>query len=337
MDTEWCIYLNSSNPITISIDHDLVEIPEFTAVFKDEFDIIFRNNFTSVGNQGIIKVNDVQYSSPTQEFQVTEENTIEGEAINQTYNGIYYTFDYWSDGSTNYQNRIETFEPDDHTTYTAYFEGNPLKVENFTFVCDVGDPIEFEWDEHPNSNVNYQIWMQVKPQGGPLGDPQLIGTLQHGTTTYTDDLYEKSSTYVYLLWYDVRAYYTVEQTTASEEWYSVYGRIHFKNGIVSDLSPVPEEFSITNFPNPFNPETVIQYAIPEKSLVRIEIYDISGRTIKSLVEEQTPAGVHQLKWDGRNDFGNQVSSGVYFYQIQAVPNTGSGGIYNETRKMMLLR
>jgi photosystem II stability/assembly factor-like uncharacterized protein len=80
-----------------------------------------------------------------------------------------------------------------------------------------------------------------------------------------------------------------------------------------------------NYPNPFNALTTIQYALPEASTVTIEIYDILGRKIETLVQREQQVGYHQVVWDAKD-----VSSGMYFYRIQA-------GDYAETRKMVLLK
>ena len=98
-------------------------------------------------------------------------------------------------------------------------------------------------------------------------------------------------------------------------------------GIDDDKEPeVPIRFGLSqNFPNPFNASTIIQYSIPTASNVTIEIYDILGRKVETLVQGEQPAGYHQVRWDA-----NDHSSGMYFYRIQA-------GEYTKTRKMVLLK
>lgn len=71
-----------------------------------------------------------------------------------------------------------------------------------------------------------------------------------------------------------------------------------------------------NYPNPFNPETTIQYTIPQDSKVTINIYNMLGQQIRNLVETHQRAGNFQITWDGRNDAGIAVSSGIYFYVLQ---------------------
>ena len=89
---------------------------------------------------------------------------------------------------------------------------------------------------------------------------------------------------------------------------------------------LPIEYSIhQNYPNPFNAMTVIRYSLPEPSNVIIAIYDVLGRRVETLIQEEKPAGYHQITWDASDH-----SSGMYFYRIQA-------GDHSETRKMLLLK
>jgi flagellar hook assembly protein FlgD len=102
------------------------------------------------------------------------------------------------------------------------------------------------------------------------------------------------------------------------------------NNIVSvdDEEIIPNEFSLTAYPNPFNPSTTIRFSTPpatspltkgrnEVGLVTLKIYDILGNEVATLVNEEKPAGVHEVIWNGENSFGKNVSSGIYFARIQA--------------------
>ena len=72
-----------------------------------------------------------------------------------------------------------------------------------------------------------------------------------------------------------------------------------------------------NYPNPFNPSTTIRYAIPNVSYVSLRIYDILGREVKTLVNSEQNIGNHSVQWNGDNNYGNKVSSGIYLYKIEA--------------------
>lgn len=71
-----------------------------------------------------------------------------------------------------------------------------------------------------------------------------------------------------------------------------------------------------NYPNPFNPSTTIQYEIPQLGEVSIDIYDIQGRNIRSLIKKRHDAGTYSILWDSRNYNGEKVATGTYFYQLK---------------------
>ena len=93
----------------------------------------------------------------------------------------------------------------------------------------------------------------------------------------------------------------------------------------------PLVFSLSqNAPNPFNPETIISYSLPQSEQVKLVIYNVLGQEIRTLVNAFKPAGRYRVVWNSKDDFGRSVSSGVYFYQITA-------GEFLDTRKMLILK
>ena len=98
-----------------------------------------------------------------------------------------------------------------------------------------------------------------------------------------------------------------------------------------DGADIPEVFALhQNYPNPFNPTTQIKYDLPEDALVNITIYDVMGRSIRSLVNNQQKAGYRSIQWNATNNLGEPVSAGMYIYMIQA-------GEFRQVRKMVLLK
>jgi len=99
---------------------------------------------------------------------------------------------------------------------------------------------------------------------------------------------------------------------------------------VTQTGIIPKTIKLLeNYPNPFNPETVIRFELPKISLVTIQVYNTLGQKIRTLISEQRPAGIHIIKWDGKDDHGSSVSSGVYFYSMET-------GDFRQVRKMVLL-
>jgi hypothetical protein len=80
---------------------------------------------------------------------------------------------------------------------------------------------------------------------------------------------------------------------------------------------MPTQFALRqNYPNPFNPQTAIAYSLPQEGNVRLVIYNMLGQMVRKLVDENQAAGHKRILWDGNNEFGVRVSSGVYFYRIE---------------------
>ena len=96
-----------------------------------------------------------------------------------------------------------------------------------------------------------------------------------------------------------------------------------------DFQPVSYNL-FQNYPNPFNPTTVISYSIPKSSNVTLKIYDILGREVKTLVSTEQVNGLHSVQWNGDNNYGARVSSGIYLYRIEA-------GDFIQTKKMLLIK
>jgi len=97
------------------------------------------------------------------------------------------------------------------------------------------------------------------------------------------------------------------------------------------FSLIPTEYALDhNFPNPFNPETTLRYAIPNAGQVTLSIYNVLGQEVVKLVNAEQMPGFYTVRWNGKNELGHNVASGVYMYRIQA-------GDFNQTHKMMLLK
>ena len=102
-------------------------------------------------------------------------------------------------------------------------------------------------------------------------------------------------------------------------------------GITPISGEIPVRFELTqNYPNPFNPTTKFKFSLPKFSEVKIVVYDIMGREVKTLINEKLETGKYEVDWNGTNGLGNTVSSGIYFYRIVA-------GDFVESKKMIMLK
>ena len=99
--------------------------------------------------------------------------------------------------------------------------------------------------------------------------------------------------------------------------------------ITEQILPITYEL-YNPYPNPFNPVTTLRYDLPEDALVNITIYDMMGRVVKTLINDQQTAGYRSIQWNATNNAGSPVSAGIYLYIIQA-------GDFRQTKKMVLLK
>lgn len=114
---------------------------------------------------------------------------------------------------------------------------------------------------------------------------------------------------------------------STRTWYSYEG---LELTTESDAG-IPTDFSLKqNYPNPFNPSTTITFDLSQDANVKISIYDMAGRLIKELVNQTMTVGSKTIVWNGKDEIGNLVNGGVYFYNLQT-------GDYNQTKKMVLLK
>jgi hypothetical protein len=94
---------------------------------------------------------------------------------------------------------------------------------------------------------------------------------------------------------------------------------------------VPVRYALyANYPNPFNPHTIIQYDLPENTKVTLEIYNVLGQKVRTLVDAHQAAGSQAITWNGQNDSGQMVDSGIYFYRIKTLK-------FQQSRKMAIIR
>lgn len=126
------------------------------------------------------------------------------------------------------------------------------------------------------------------------------------------------------LWWRVRGNYPCEGV-----WSNIfeYTEVNEEN----QTTDLPNSFSLShNYPNPFNPETRIDYALPRGCNVKLIIYNILGQKVKTLVDEFQIAGFKTVRWNGRDDQRQECGSGIYFYRLEA-------GEFSQTNKMILLK
>ena len=130
--------------------------------------------------------------------------------------------------------------------------------------------------------------------------------------------------------------------TPTGTWFAsraLVGEIHYSLVTVGVREPVgslPQTFNLSqNYPNPFNPTTKIKYDLPQSAQVSLKVYNVLGQEVATLVNGQQSAGYYEATWNGKNNFGTQASSGVYFYRLEATGDAGQPFV--SLKKMLLLK
>jgi len=112
------------------------------------------------------------------------------------------------------------------------------------------------------------------------------------------------------------------------------GKVYIEAAKVNAAQALPKAFALSqNSPNPFNPSTTISYEIPESSVaveVVVAVYNIRGQKVVTLVDEPKETGQYSVNWNGLDEIGRRVSSGVYFYRMNA-------GDFTAIRKMVVVK
>lgn len=183
--------------------------------------------------------------------------------------------------------------------------------------------IQLTWDPNNENDLwYYAIYRGTSSEFTP-GAGNMIATPQ--TDKYFDDEWSWEAGY----WYKISAL----DENGNESVFAVLG----PDMVTGDEpAPLPEAtFLAQNFPNPFNPSTTIAFGLKSRGELSLRIYDAAGRLVRTLAGGTSDAGRYELSWNGRDDSGTSVASGVYFYRLTFYG--AADEVFEETRKMILLR
>ena len=179
-----------------------------------------------------------------------------------------------------------------------------------------GSGIELAWDN--SLDEDFQYFRLDKSSDENFSSYQSIHTIN---TTYMDTEYEVG----------VTQYYRISAIDHSGNMGEFSPTLDMTLMWTDLDNTIPNEYTLhQNYPNPFNPSTTLRYALPKQSEIKITIYDMIGRKVRTLVNSSQNAGYRSVIWDATDDNGKPVSAGIYLYQIQADE-------YINTKKMVLLK
>lgn len=164
----------------------------------------------------------------------------------------------------------------------------------------------------------------------PAFSPATIGATPASWTIHFDDTAAIPGTYVATLTFSTRDQQGIPGATdRADVTFELTARVSSASGVAENTPPAVTQL-LGNYPNPFNPTTTIAFHLSEPTDVRLAIYDVSGRFVRRLVHGDVVAGRYAILWDGTDDQGAPVGSGVYFYRLEA-------GTLHETRSMVMMK
>ena len=194
----------------------------------------------------------------------------------------------------------------------------PVELTGFEVVGQKGIA-QISWQTQSESNnLGFHIYRSEKKDGEyvRITDDPINGAGSSESMhsySFTDNTAEPGKTYFYKL---------------ADVSYNGSITMHEAREVTIEL---PQEYSLhQNYPNPFNPETLITFSLKESGLVNLNIYNMNGQLVRSLVSENRNSGQFDVVWNGRNDLGMQVPSGIYMYRIQI-------NDYSQTKRMVLMK
>jgi hypothetical protein len=262
---------------------------------------------------------------------------------------IYLAFMYKGDWATNWYLDDVLVKGDapnnapSAVSLTAPSDGDTVVVTPAMIAAGDTD-ISMQWTQSTDAdgdNISYILILGIDDGAGVMvelvdtvltADSSAIGYLD--IITAADASTVDVSSGVFTVYWDVLATDGEDTTTSSNGPFM----ITIDGGwflSVDGGSLIPDVFSLhQNYPNPFNPVTTIRYDVPEASLVKMVIYDVLGRKVRTLVHYKHQPGYHAVIWNGNNDHGVPVATGMYIYRITAESATGN---FTSVKKLIMMK
>ena len=205
-----------------------------------------------------------------------------------------------------------------------------VRVADFAAIKGYGLQVQYEADK-----LEFVQVLTDEPLGGSaLATPQVLAdeagvltVVAHGDVVSEGEL---ALSLVFRPTTEIEN--TLIEIADNQTYDSEFGFNRLALPVPVQLQTRPEAFALANnYPNPFNPATTIKYALPQAADVELTVYNVVGQVVRTLVAEHQSAGRYVVEWDATNDNGHSLSSGMYFYRLQA------GGEFHEVKKMLLLK
>ena len=205
-----------------------------------------------------------------------------------------------------------------------------VRLADFAAIKGYGLQVQYEADK-----LEFVQVLTDQPLGGrALATPQVLSDEegQLALVAYGDIVFDGELALSLVFRPTTEIENTVIEITDNQTYDSAFGFNRLALPMPVQVQTRPEAFALANnYPNPFNPATTIKYALPQAADVELTVYNVVGQPVRTLVAEHQSAGRYVVEWDATNDNGHSLSSGMYFYRLEA------GGEFREVKKMLLLK
>ena len=213
---------------------------------------------------------------------------------------------------------IDTLKAGNYLIGVSIFDPSPLGPDSASYLLSIEGNFGVDQDMNLQS---YNVYRSTLPNA------VYTGALLDNVDSSTNSLLDQPPSYQ-TYYYQVTAVYGQGESIPSNE---ASVSVQYTSLVDQNTESLPDSYMLVqNFPNPFNPETTIQYALPEAGQVIISVYNVIGERITTLVNRRMNAGYHTISWNGRDSLGKSVSGGIYFCRIQA-------GNFIHVIRMLLLK
>ncbi len=235
----------------------------------------------------------------------------------------------WYDGNPNFYvtNSVNAVITGDEEPIPPELTDISLPVELALFTAKTGEAgVVIRWvTETEVNNLGFNLYRSEEEAGNYT---KINASLIHGAGTTSD---RHQYAYVDQGVLEGKTYWYKLESVSYDGSRVEHGPISVTFGLMTQSVELPDRFELgQNYPNPFNPTTELRYQVPEATDVQIVVLDATGRLVKTLVSGKITAGQHTARWDGRDENGRVMGSGVYFVKMVA-------GDYVQIRKMVLVR
>jgi len=329
---------NSRRSLTIEID--TFQNARYYAQFRNIYNLRLENDFAGRGNGGFIRIDNMLRSLPNAAFEVVHGNDVSVEAPDQVYELLRYAFLRWSDGGKANPYVLRAVS---HVNIKAhYIVTGALPPPGVGALNNVGASACVVWSQHSSADVTmYRVWRRLKQKTGSLSVAECVATLDRSATSWTDSRYLITPGFTDdLVSYGVQSFHAPTSTYSEIEFTQVFAkRTSDDLTVAPGQSPdaTPSDYSVSHYPDPVRSSAKIVCGLHLEALVSLEVYDVTGKKMITLVEDRWPAGYHTVVWNGRDERGMPVSAGVYFYRLRARPvSGGQPGVITVSKKTIKL-